>query len=63
MSRLRTVNERFGVTLLVIEHNMRVIMNLAHRIYCMAHGKVLAEGPARDIQDDPRVIDAYLGGQ
>ena len=63
LSRLRTVNERFGVTLLVIEHNMRVIMNLAHRIYCMAHGKVLAEGPARDIQDDPRVIDAYLGGR
>lgn len=63
LARLRTVNQRFGVTLLVIEHNMRVIMNLAERIYCMAHGKVLAEGPARDIQNDRRVIDAYLGGQ
>ena len=63
LSRLRTVNERFGATLLVIEHNMRVIMNLAERIYCMAHGKVLAEGPAREIQGDRRVIDAYLGGQ
>ena len=63
LSRLRAVNERFGVTLLVIEHNMRVVMNLAGRIYCMAHGKILAEGPAREIQNDRRVIDAYLGGQ
>ena len=63
LSRLRAVNERFGVTLLVIEHNMRVIMNLAGRIYCMAHGRILAEGPAREIQGDRRVIDAYLGGQ
>ena len=63
LSRLRTVNEHFGATLLVIEHNMRVIMNLAERVYCMAHGKVLAEGPAREIQGDRRVIDAYLGGQ
>ena len=63
LSRLRAVNKRFGATLLVIEHNMRVIMNLAGRIYCMAHGKVLAEGAAREIQGDRRVIDAYLGGQ
>ena len=62
LSRLRAVNKRFGATLLVIEHNMRVIMNLAGRIYCMAHGKVLAEGAAREIQGDRRVIDAYLGG-
>ena len=61
LSRLKAVNETFGITLLVIEHNMRVMMNLAQRIYCLAHGRLLAEGAAADIQNDPRVLDAYLG--
>jgi len=54
-------NEQFGVTLFVIEHNMRVIMNLAEHIYCLAHGELLAEGKPDDIQNDQRVVDAYLG--
>ncbi|MGI9338564.1 MAG: ABC transporter ATP-binding protein [Gammaproteobacteria bacterium] len=62
MSRLRAVNEEFGVTLFVIEHNMRVIMNLAQRIFCLARGEVLAVGAPGQIQNDERVIDAYLGG-
>ncbi|MBE8158775.1 MAG: ABC transporter ATP-binding protein [Betaproteobacteria bacterium] len=61
LARLRAVNEQFGITLLVIEHNMRVIMNLARRIYCLAHGRMLAEGAAAEIQKDARVIGAYLG--
>lgn len=61
LARLKAVNEEFGITLLVIEHNMRVIMNLARRIYCLAHGRLLAEGAAAEIQNDPRVIGAYLG--
>ena len=63
LARLQTVNKKFGVTLLVIEHNMRVMMNLAEHIYCLAHGRLLAEGDATTIQNDPRVIDAYLGRQ
>ncbi len=63
VARLRTVNERLGITLLVIEHNMRVIMNLARHVVCLAHGEVLAAGPAADIQSNPRVLDAYLGAQ
>jgi len=61
IDRLKTANERLGVTLLVIEHNMRVIMNLAEHIYCLAHGELLAEGTPDQIQKDQRVIDAYLG--
>jgi ABC-type branched-subunit amino acid transport system ATPase component len=61
IERLKRVNADLGITLLVIEHNMRVIMNLAEHIYCLAHGELLADGPPEQIRDDPRVIDAYLG--
>lgn len=62
IDRLRRANAERGVTLLVIEHNMRVIMNLAQRIYCLSRGQVLAEGTPVEIRDNPEVIDAYLGG-
>ncbi len=61
IDRLKRANSEFGITLFVIEHNMRVIMNMADRIYCLAHGELLAEGTPEQIQNDQRVIDAYLG--
>jgi len=61
IDRLKRANREFGITLFVIEHNMRVIMNLAQHIYCLSRGKLLAEGPPERIQDDQSVIDAYLG--
>ncbi|MGH8681812.1 MAG: ABC transporter ATP-binding protein [Burkholderiales bacterium] len=63
IDRLKTANREFGVTLFVIEHNMRVLMNLADHVYCMSRGELLAEGPPERIQRDARVIDAYLGAQ
>jgi branched-chain amino acid transport system ATP-binding protein len=62
IDRLKQANTEMGITLFVIEHNMRVIMNLAEHIYCLANGKVLSEGSPDEIQNDQRVIDAYLGG-
>ena len=61
IDRLKRANSEFGITLFIIEHNMRVIMNMADKIYCLAHGEMLAEGTPAEIQDDQRVIDAYLG--
>ena len=61
IERLKRANADLGITLFVIEHNMRVIMNLASHIYCLAHGELLADGPPVAIQNDRRVIDAYLG--
>ena len=61
IERLQRANADLGITLLVIEHNMRVIMNLAEHIYCLAHGELLAEGPPAQLRTDQRVIDAYLG--
>jgi len=61
IDRLKRANTEFGITLFVIEHNMRVIMNMAETIYCLAHGELLAQGTPDEIQNDQRVIDAYLG--
>ncbi len=61
IDRLKRANSDFGITLFVIEHNMRVIMNLAENIYCLAHGEMLARGTPDEVQSDQRVIDAYLG--
>ncbi len=61
IDRLKRANSEFGITLFIIEHNMRVIMNMADRIYCLAHGELLAAGTPDQIQGDQRVVDAYLG--
>ena len=63
IDRLIKVNKEFGITLFVIEHNMRVIMNLAQIIFCLAHGQLIADGSPNEIKNDKRVIDAYLGAQ
>ena len=61
IDRLKRANHEFGITLFVIEHNMRVVMNLADSIYCLAHGEMLAHGTPDEIKQDQKVIDAYLG--
>jgi branched-chain amino acid transport system ATP-binding protein len=50
-----------GLTLIVIEHNMRVIMEISQRIVALQSGEILADGPPAEILRDARVIDAYLG--
>ncbi len=61
IDRLKVANRELGITLFIIEHNMRVIMNIADHIYCLAHGRLLAEGAPDAIQNNQVVIDAYLG--
>jgi branched-chain amino acid transport system ATP-binding protein len=51
-----------NLTILVVEHDMEVVMNLAHRISVLHYGEVLAEGTPAEIQSNPRVQEVYLKG-
>jgi neutral amino acid transport system ATP-binding protein len=50
-----------GISFLIIEHNMDVIMSLCHHVWVMAEGSNLANGTPEEIQQNPRVLEAYLG--
>jgi ABC-type branched-subunit amino acid transport system ATPase component len=60
MERVQLLHRR-GITFLLIEHNMDLVMRVCQHVIVMAQGQVLAQGTPQEVQDNPQVLDAYLG--